>query len=122
VLGVAAARFGAVEMSFLLVPMLLHGVLYDVAFTLVRRAIAGERLTQAHRGHLYQVAHRGGVDARVVAIVHWGFAALGGLVALGFTAAPPALKPLLPLLLVGVQVIWTALVVRRARNAHLGRW
>ena len=122
VLGVAAARFGAVEMSFLLVPMLLHGVLYDVAFTLVRRGMAGERLTQAHRGHLYQVAHRSGVDARVVAIMHWGFAALGGLVALGFTAAPPVVKPLLPLLLVGVQVFWTARVVRRARNAHLGRW
>ena len=122
VLGVAAARFGSVEMSFLLVPMLLHGVLYDVAFTLVRRGMAGERLTQAHRGHLYQVAHRSGVDARVVAIVHWGFAALGGLVALGFTAAPPVVKPLLPLLLVGVQVFWTARVVRRARNAHLGRW
>ena len=122
VLGVAAARFGSVEMSFLLVPMLLHGVLYDVAFTLVRRGMAGERLTQAHRGPLYQVAHRSGVDARVVAIVHWGFAALGGLVALGFTAAPPVVKPLLPLLLVGVQVFWTARVVRRARNAHLGRW
>ena len=28
-------------MSFLLVPMLLSGVLFDVAFTLVRRALAG---------------------------------------------------------------------------------
>ena len=37
VLGVAAARFEAVEMSFLLVPVLLFGVLFDVAFTLVRR-------------------------------------------------------------------------------------
>ena len=41
VLGVAASRFGAVEMSFLIVPMLLSGVLFDVAFTLVRRLLAG---------------------------------------------------------------------------------
>ena len=42
-------------------PMLLSGVLFDVAFTLVRRALAGEPVTQPHRGHLYQVAHRSGV-------------------------------------------------------------
>src|ERR1700728_3501609 len=37
VLGVVASRFEGVELSFLLVPMLLSGVLFDVAFTLVRR-------------------------------------------------------------------------------------
>ncbi len=122
VLGVAAARFGNVEMSFLLVPMLLHGVLFDVAFTLVRRALAGERITQAHRGHLYQVAHRSGIDARHVAAIHWGFTALGGGVALAFVIAPPVLKPILPLLLLLSQCAWLAVVVRRARHAHLGRW
>jgi UDP-GlcNAc:undecaprenyl-phosphate GlcNAc-1-phosphate transferase len=122
VLGVAAARFGAVEMSFLLVPMLLSGVLFDVAFTLVRRALAGERVTQAHRGHLYQVAQRSGVDARLVAMLHWGFAALGGLAAIGFVRAPGLAKPGLALALLLPQLLWLAYVVRRARHAHLGRW
>ena len=63
VLGVAASRFESVEMSFLLVPLLLSGVLYDVAFTLGRRILAGERVTVAHRGHLYQVANRAGMTA-----------------------------------------------------------
>jgi UDP-GlcNAc:undecaprenyl-phosphate GlcNAc-1-phosphate transferase len=122
VLGVAASRFERVEMPFLLVPMLLSGVLYDVAFTLVRRALAGERLSEAHRGHLYQVAQRSGMDARAVAAVHWGFAALGGLACLGFIAAPTPLKPYLPIALLLPQLAWTLHVARRALRAGIGRW
>ena len=120
VLGVAAARFGAVEMSFLLVPMLLSGVLFDVAFTLIRRMLAGERFVEAHRGHLYQVAQRSGMDARLVAAVYWGFAALGGLAALAFVHAPSAAKPFLPLLLLVPQLAWLVYVSVRARG--IGRW
>ena len=60
VLAVVASRFDGVELSFLLVPMLLSGVLFDVAFTLVRRALQREAVTEPHRGHLYQVAQRSG--------------------------------------------------------------
>ena len=122
VLGVAAARFEQVELSFLLVPALLSGVLFDVAFTLLRRALAGERLTEAHRGHLYQVAQRAGVDARLVAVLHWGFAAIGGVWCLGFVAAPSRLKPELPLLLLLPQGVWLAYVIVRARRAGIERW
>jgi UDP-GlcNAc:undecaprenyl-phosphate GlcNAc-1-phosphate transferase len=121
-LGVAAARFQAVEMSFLLVPMLLFGVLFDVAFTLVRRGLAGERVTEAHRSHLYQVAHRSGVDARWIAIVHWLFAAWGGVLALAFTHAPPGWKlPVLAAVAVP-QVVWLGFVVARSRAVGLERW
>src|SRR6476646_3234015 len=78
ILAVVASRFDNVDLSFLIVPMLLSGVLFDVAFTLVRRALAGERLTEPHRGHLYQVAQRSGLPAVSIALVHWGFAAFGG--------------------------------------------
>ncbi|MDE2199960.1 MAG: undecaprenyl/decaprenyl-phosphate alpha-N-acetylglucosaminyl 1-phosphate transferase [Rhodospirillales bacterium] len=122
VLGVAAARFSAVEMSFLLVPMLLSGVLFDVAFTLARRALAGERVTQPHRGHLYQVAQRAGMDARLVAMLHWGFAALGGLDAIAFIHAPSPWKPVVLALLVLPQLAWLGAVLRLARRAALGRW
>jgi UDP-GlcNAc:undecaprenyl-phosphate GlcNAc-1-phosphate transferase len=122
VLGVAASRFERVELSFLIVPMLLSGVLFDVAFTLARRATAGERLTEAHRGHLYQVAFRAGMPATHVTLIHWGFALLGGLDALAFTRAPSAAKlPLLALLLLP-QLAWLAFVRSRARRAGVGRW
>ena len=43
VLAVVAGRFEGVELSALLVPMLLFGVLFDVAFTLLRRAACRRR-------------------------------------------------------------------------------
>ncbi len=122
VLGVAAARFERIEMSFLLVPCLLSGVLFDVAFTLLRRALAGQRLTEAHRGHLYQVAQRAGMDARLVAALYWAFAALGGVMCLAFVAAPSSIKPLLPPLLLLPQLAWLGVVALRARRAGIGRW
>ncbi|MDE2516556.1 MAG: undecaprenyl/decaprenyl-phosphate alpha-N-acetylglucosaminyl 1-phosphate transferase, partial [Rhodospirillales bacterium] len=91
VLAVVAGRFDGVSLSFLLVPMLLTGVLYDVAFTLVRRTWDGERITHAHRGHLYQVAHRTGMTATAVTLIHWGFTVFGGLCCLVFIAAPSTL-------------------------------
>jgi UDP-GlcNAc:undecaprenyl-phosphate GlcNAc-1-phosphate transferase len=122
VLGVAAARFGRVEMSFLLVPMLLSGVLFDVAFTLARRTLGGERVTQPHRGHLYQVAQRAGVDARAVTMLHWGFAALGGVACLVFINASTEAKPVVPLLLLIPQLVWLVTVWLLARRAGIGRW
>jgi UDP-GlcNAc:undecaprenyl-phosphate GlcNAc-1-phosphate transferase len=122
VLGVAAARFGSVDMSFLLVPLLLHGVLFDVAFTLARRLLAGHNIIHAHRGHLYQIAQRAGMDARRVAMTHWGFAALGGVVALAFLYAGPAWKLALPFSLLGMQVGWALHVARLARRAGLRDW
>jgi UDP-GlcNAc:undecaprenyl-phosphate GlcNAc-1-phosphate transferase len=119
---VAASRFDGVELSFLLMPMLLSGVLFDVGFTLVRRLLAGESVTQPHRGHLYQVAQRCGMDATTVTLVHWGFAAFGGLCCLVFIAVPSNYKPPLPLIILLPQIAWVWLVAHMARQAGLRRW
>jgi UDP-GlcNAc:undecaprenyl-phosphate GlcNAc-1-phosphate transferase len=122
VLAVVASRFDNAELSFLIVPMLLSGVLFDVAFTLVRRAFAGESLTEPHRGHLYQVAQRAGMPARDVTLVHWGFAAFGGVCAIAFVAAPVPVKPFVPLVTLLPQVCWLRFVVSHAHRASLTRW
>jgi len=122
ILGVAAARFETVELSFLVVPMLLSGVLTDVGFTLIRRALAGDRLIEAHRGHLYQIAVRTGIGPIKVALIHWAFAAWGGLCCVVFLAAPSAWKPVLVLAPLGPQLIWIGVVWRRAARAGLRRW
>jgi len=122
VLAVAAGRFQGVELSVLLVPMLLFGVLFDVAFTLARRALAGDRLTEAHRSHLYQVAHRSGMNAVAITLVHWGFVLWGGLCCLLFVAGQGSAKPLPVLLVIPPQLAWAAYVILRARRASLGRW
>jgi len=122
VLGVVAARFERVELSALLVPLLLFGVLYDVAFTLVRRAIAGDRLTQPHRSHLYQVAHRSGLPAVSVTLIHWAFVGWGALCCALFLCATGLGKlAALPLVILP-QLVWTGWVARRARRVDLGRW
>ncbi len=121
-LGVIASRFDGVELSLLLMPMLLSGVLFDVAFTLARRAWMRERLTSAHRGHLYQVAHRSGVPAPAVAMIHWGFALFGGACCLLFINAPSPLKPYVLVLCYLPQFPWLAYVITRSRAAGLTRW
>jgi len=122
VLAVVASRFDGVELSFLLMPMLLSGVLFDVAFTLVRRSLQGGEITRPHRGHLYQIAHRAGLPATTVTLVHWSFAAFGGACCLSFIAAPSSYKPLVPLTTLPPQAIWLWFVARRAEAAGLGRW
>jgi UDP-GlcNAc:undecaprenyl-phosphate GlcNAc-1-phosphate transferase len=122
VLAVVASRFDGVELSFMLMPMLLSGVLFDVGFTLVRRGLQGEPLTQAHRGHLYQVAQRSGVPAVAVTLIHWGFTCFGGACCLVFIAAPSLYKPPVPFITVLPQLAWVWFVVRRARAAGLTRW
>jgi UDP-GlcNAc:undecaprenyl-phosphate GlcNAc-1-phosphate transferase len=122
VLAVVASRFDGVELSFLLMPMLLSGVLFDVAFTLVRRTLAGETLTQPHRGHLYQVAQRAGVSPVAVTLVHWGFAVFGGVCCLLFIALPSPYKPPVPFITVVPQLCWVWFVADRAHRAGLSRW
>lgn len=107
------------DAAALAVPLMLAAILWDVLFTLLRRLGAGERLTQAHRGHLYQVAARSGVAPAIVAALHWGFVIWGGLV--GVAVAPD--RPVAAILMVLMpQLVWTILVRRRAMRAGLGRW
>ena len=127
VLAVAAGRFqsvgqGGVELSVLLVPMLLAGVLFDVAVTLVRRAVAGERVTQGHRGHLYQVAQRSGMPAWAVTLVHWGFVLWGTGCIWVFLGSAGVGRALAPLLVLPPQLAWAGYVVWRARRFAVGRW
>jgi UDP-GlcNAc:undecaprenyl-phosphate GlcNAc-1-phosphate transferase len=122
VLAIAAGRFQNADLSILLVPMLIFGVLYDVAFTLCRRLRAGDRLTQAHRGHLYQIAQRAGLSVPAVTLTHWAFVLWGGAVCLLFLQASGWAKALMPLLVLPPQLSWTAFVWQRAQRHPVGRW
>ena len=98
----------------LVVPLGLLVLLFDVAVTLIRRLLAHERLTQAHRGHCYQLLHRTGVPAPWIAAGVWAMATWGvGCAALSWPVAIPlALVP---------PIIWTGWAWRRAR-ARLETW
>jgi UDP-GlcNAc:undecaprenyl-phosphate GlcNAc-1-phosphate transferase len=119
VLAVAAAGFDAASVSFLIVPLLLFGLLFDAAFTLVRRAVMGRRVADAHRTHLYQMAQRSGLGVRAVAGVHWGFVLVHGALVALFLDLPSGLKPLVVLPALALQSAWLAYVVRRMRRGGL---
>ncbi|MEN0076375.1 MAG: undecaprenyl/decaprenyl-phosphate alpha-N-acetylglucosaminyl 1-phosphate transferase, partial [Paracraurococcus sp.] len=119
VLAVAASRFDVTQLSFLIVPLLLFALLFDTAFTLLRRAAMGDKVGAPHRSHLYQMAQRAGMDTRLVAAVHWGFAGFHAALALLFLRLPPNGKPLVVLPALLVQLLWLALVARRVRRAGL---
>jgi UDP-GlcNAc:undecaprenyl-phosphate GlcNAc-1-phosphate transferase len=120
VLAVGASRFDGQQISFLLVPLLMFGLLFDAAFTLARRAAMGERLAEGHRTHLYQLAQRSGVPVRTVASVHWGFAVFHAGLALLFFDMTPSTKPFIVVPAIAVQLAWLAYVMRRMKRAGIG--
>lgn len=119
VLAIAAGRLDGVDLSIALVPMLVSGVLFDVIYTLVRRYRAGDRLFQAHRTHLYQLANRCGMSAVRVTLVHWGFALWGAVCCAGLVAAAPEWKAVWAAMVVPPQIVWLVLVRRWCRQAGL---
>ena len=120
VLAVAAARFDFSQLSFLIVPLLLFGLLFDAAFTLLRRGWMGEGIATPHRTHLYQMAERTGMPVRGVALAHWGFACFHADLAAIFMALPGHWKPFVVLPALAVQLAWTLYVLRRMRRAGMG--
>ncbi len=119
VLAIAAARFEHIQVSFLIVPLLLFGLLFDAGFTLLRRALMRQRVGAAHRTHLYQMAQRAGVPTRAVAATHWGFALFHALLAVVFLNVSADWKPLVGLPALAVQLGWAAFVFQRMRRAGL---
>ena len=90
-------------------PALFFSFVFDVALTLVRRALKGERLTQAHREHLYQLLLRMGWPHSRVAALYAAAALLNAAVALsGSTAGLAAL--------VLAHAAYAAAVLRAARR------
>lgn len=120
--GAACAPATGGEWTALLAPLGLLGILADVAFTLLRRLHAGERLTDAHRGHLYQLAHRAGIDAPLVAAIYWGFALWG--CALGLMSLDASVRGIAAAIVLAAApvLLWGGVVLRLARTAPIGPW
>ncbi|WP_239451555.1 glycosyltransferase family 4 protein [Elioraea rosea] len=122
ILAVAAARFETTQVSFFIVPLLIAMPLFDVVFTLFRRALAGEGLIHAHRGHLYQMLDRTGYPRAGISLIHWGFTAAMGLVAFQFLRLTPPQKLILYLLVLAALTVYALWVSARARRAGIVNW
>jgi hypothetical protein len=90
---------------------------FDVAFTLIRRAIRGCRLTEAHRDHMIHVLHDKGYSHTFVTLLYGaGTLYMGSLSymchrgTLGFEA--------LLILYAAVQFVWVVFVFKIATKKH----
>lgn len=118
-LAIIAARYDESHISFFVVPLLLFNIIYDVIFTLIRRKINGEKLTQAHRTHLYQLMNRIGYSHLEVSLTHYCMTFLQGLGAIWMVQLHGSnrMYVFIPFLL--LQIIYTILILRRAKQEKI---
>lgn len=122
VLAVIATQPDQGRLSFIVVPFLMFAFIFDVAFTLVRRILAGENPAEAHHGHLYQVLGRSGVSRNLVTLFHYGFVLLQAAAAALFLDEGARLNLAAVLVLLAAQLGYAFVVARRAAQVGLGRW
>lgn len=109
--GALAIRSGSLTLVSVFLP--LAPIFLDAAITLAARAARGERLSEAHRSHLYQRLANGGMGhARVTSLYAVASAAAVALVTSGLTIS----VLLLVLYLTGCAITGLALL-RRVRSS-----
>lgn len=119
VLAVMAGRFDASHVSYFVMPMLFFHYIWDTAYTFIRRLRAGERVTQAHRTHLYQLMNQLGSSHARVTTIYLLIGTLQGLAALLLVQLDGELRILVFAPFVALQVFLSIGVTRRARAAGL---
>ncbi|RPF96447.1 MAG: glycosyltransferase family 4 protein [Rhodospirillaceae bacterium TMED63] len=115
-LAVIAAEIDASRTSFLVVPLLFFNFIFDTIFTLLRRALGGEDITQAHRTHLYQLLNRIGWSHVQVSLLHFLMTALQGIGALMLVGYGPDERMIVFLPFLAGQIVYATLVIQGARR------
>ena len=118
-LSIIATRYDESHVTFFVVPLLLFNIIYDVIFTLVRRRLNGEKLTQAHRTHLYQLMNQIGYSHLEVSLTHYCMAFLQGLGAIWMIQLSESnqLYTFIPFFI--FQIIYTTLILRKAKQKKI---
>lgn len=81
-MAIIAARYDMSHTSFLVMPLLLFHFIFDTVFTMSRRAVARENITQPHRSHLYQLLVRMGMSHKSVSVLYGVLAVVQGFAAI----------------------------------------
>ena len=120
-LAVIAAEIDASRTSFLVVPLLFFNFIFDTTFTLCRRALRGENVTEAHRTHLYQLLNQIGWSHAEVSLFHIGITAVQGVGALVLIGFGPDNRMLVFLPFLGFQLIYASVVILVAQRRGIIR-
>jgi len=118
-LAIMGARPDGAHISFLVVPLLLFNFIYDTAFTFIRRLSGGERVTEAHRMHLYQLCNRLGWSHLQVSLFQYAMCVAQGMAAVWMARAPGAGRAWIFLPFVIFSMLYSTIVIHRARQAGL---
>lgn len=119
VMAVMAGRFDDSHVSFYVMPLLFFHYIWDTAYTFIRRYRAGESVTKAHRGHLYQLMNRLGLSHARVSTIYVLIGVLQGLGAMVLVNVDGELRVLVFVPFIVLQMVLTMAVTRRARVAGL---
>lgn len=112
----------SVPTETILVFFLLFGIIYDVTFTLFRRAKEKDPLLQAHRSHLYQMAHRCGMNAALITLIQWFFCIWGGILIVFIPLTNWINIICAYSLLILPQLIWTFFILYKTKQYHIKKW
>jgi len=107
------------RLSLLAAPVIFLPFLFDVALTLVSRALRKQNILEAHREHLYQLLLRLGASHASVAVIYMALISLCAAAAIFMLTFPAPLHWLAPLLLSCVFAIGAAAIYRKAAPAGL---
>lgn len=119
VLAVAASLDANSPVHLLVVPMLFFGFIWDTVFTFFRRLMRGERVSQAHKSHLYQLLNQSGLSHKAVALTSYGMMVVQGLCALALILAGGAYAYALFAPLILMQAVYSVWAWRRAGKCGL---
>jgi len=112
-MAIIAARYDQSHTSFLVMPLLLFNFIFDTTFTLARRLLAGQRLTEAHRDHLYQRFNQLGYSHRTVSLVHYGMGLGQGIGAYVMVHISGSERLFVFLPFLGMQIAYAVWVMRK---------
>jgi UDP-GlcNAc:undecaprenyl-phosphate GlcNAc-1-phosphate transferase len=118
-LAVIAAEADTSRTSMLVMPLLFFSFIFDTVFTFVRRLRAGEVVTQAHRGHLYQLVNQLGYSHVQVSLFHFAVAVCQGAAAIILLQLGPQSRVFVFVPFIVFEALYAWIVIDAAKKRGL---
>lgn len=115
-LAVLATGAGASSISVYAIPLLFFHFIFDAVFTLFRRLVAGEDVTEAHKSHLYQLLNQLGLTHAQVSMLHFLIAIAQGIGVMTLPLVSPSEQVLIFLPFLAFQIIYAIVILHLAKN------
>jgi UDP-GlcNAc:undecaprenyl-phosphate GlcNAc-1-phosphate transferase len=99
--------------------LLVFNLLFDVAFTVIRRFLNGDNVMQAHRSHLFQLMNRLGYQHLTISLCYLGVTFLQGVLAIWMLYYQSFSVFLVIMLLFVIHLVYAVLVMQASKRHNL---